>query len=366
MNLYIQQEVLTLLPGKKKTSNDWISFNAVCCPHNGESPDTRGRGGVRPNTDGSITYHCFNCGFKAGFYPGRPMGFKFRKLLKWLGADDNTVQRLVMEALRLKDIVPIEKREPVPEVEINFKPRPLPEDSATIMQWATQIRLSVPWNSEGLVEWEELKKAVPEQLEVAIEYLHNRRIDIKKYDFYITDTTAYNLDKRIIIPYTWKNKVIGYSARALVNDIKPKYHNSHEPNYVFNVDKQLPTSQFVLVMEGPFDAMSIDGVAILGNECNEIQADIIESLGREVIVVPDFDVHVNNKGRKVWPGRMLIDAAIEYGWTVAFPDWYEEYKDASSAVEKLGKLYVLKSIIDSRESNPFKIELKSKAIYNKL
>jgi hypothetical protein len=166
----------------------------------------------------------------------------------------------------------------------------------------------------------------------------------------------------VIIPFTWKHQIIGYTARALVDGIKPKYHNSHEGNFVFNVDRQLPNAQFVVVVEGPFDAMSIDGVAVLSNECNETQAEIIESLGRDVIVVPDFDRHINKQGKETWPGLILIEKAIEYGWGVAFPVWRDdsECKDVAKAVEKYGKLFALKSIIDSVERNPVKIRLRCK------
>jgi hypothetical protein len=349
MHDLIQRELLNLLPPHKKTSNKWISSNAVCCPYNSESADTRKRGGVLPNPDGSVTYHCFNCGFKTGFYPGRPMNFKFRKLLGWLGADSNTVQRLVMEALRIKELVPVEERAPAPEVEVTYKPRPLPADSASFTEWA-----------QMLAEVEDFD--MPDQLVAAVEYVNSRRIDTSKYNFYITDEPSYNLDKRLIVPFTWKNQIIGYTARALVDGIKPKYHNSHDGNYVFNMDQQLPDAKFVIVAEGPFDAMSIDGVAILGNECSETQAEIIESLGRDVIVVPDFDRHIDKKGREVWPGEMLVNKAIEYGWGVAFPVWRDdpECKDVSKAVEKYGKLFALKSILDSVERNPVKIRLRGK------
>ena len=41
----IQDFVKQHLPAKKKTTpSGWTSFNAVCCVHNGETPDTRGRG----------------------------------------------------------------------------------------------------------------------------------------------------------------------------------------------------------------------------------------------------------------------------------------------------------------------------------
>ena len=117
------------------------------------------------------------------------------------------------------------------------------------------------------------------------------------------------------------------------------------PNYVFNIDKQLKDSKFVIVVEGPFDAMAIDGIAILSNECSEIQADIVESLGKEVIVVPDADK----------AGTKLVDAALEYGWHVSYPVWQKDYKDVASAVEALGKLFVLKSILAAKETGKLKI-----------
>jgi len=41
----IEQTIIDSLPGKqKRTINGWISFNAVCCHHSGESTDKRNRG----------------------------------------------------------------------------------------------------------------------------------------------------------------------------------------------------------------------------------------------------------------------------------------------------------------------------------
>jgi DNA primase len=158
----------------------------------------------------------------------------------------------------------------------------------------------------------------------------------------------------VIVPFTWHNQIIGYTARTFDEGVKPKYHNSHEPNYVFNVDRQPKDAKFVVVVEGPFDAMAIDGVAVLSNQCNEVQADIIDSLAREVIVVPDRDR----------AGVKLIDAAIEYGWSVSFPVWQETCKDVNEAVTTYGKLFVLKSIIEAREISRLKIELKKKRLNN--
>jgi len=46
-------DVLSYLPAKRKnTSSGWVSFNAPCCEHNGESRDRRQRGGVKSTAQG--------------------------------------------------------------------------------------------------------------------------------------------------------------------------------------------------------------------------------------------------------------------------------------------------------------------------
>ena len=352
----IQDAVKQLLPAKRKTNSasGWISFNGVCCQHNGESADTRGRGGLVTNPDGGVSYHCFNCNFKANYTPGRHLNYKFRKLLTWLGASENEVKRLVIDALRVKELIAPEQLEKVEREEVTFKPRPLPEDAVSFKEWETFIRL------------QDADDPVHPQFLKAFTYITDRKIDYNRYDFYTTENEAYNLHKRVIIPFTWKGETIGYTARTWDDTVKPKYHNHHEPNYVYNVDGQAPDSKFVLVMEGPFDAMAIDGVAVLSNDCNEIQADIIESLGREVIVVPDFDIKEVN-GKLTWAGQRLVDQAIEFGWSVSFPVWSElpNCKDVSDAVRKYGRLFTLKTIIDGKQSNKLKIELHKRKIVKK-
>lgn len=53
----IQDAVRLLLPHRRKTNatSGWISFNAPCCVHNGETADTRGRGGMVLNADGGTS-----------------------------------------------------------------------------------------------------------------------------------------------------------------------------------------------------------------------------------------------------------------------------------------------------------------------
>lgn len=351
---FLTQFVSGILPGRRKTSaNGWISFNAPCCIHNGESADTRGRGGVILNPDGGVSYHCFNCNYKTSYVPGRPLSYKFRKLLSWLGATENDIRQLVIEAIRVKEFVEITKPEAVKEdVEITYRPRPLPAEAISFKGFVTLFDLS------------DEKFTMPEGFHRAVDYVWKRKIDLQRYEFYWTPEVENKLSYRVIVPFTWKNELIGYSARAFEEGIKPKYHTQHEPNYVFNVDRQRRDSKFVIVVEGPFDAMSVDGVAVCSNECNETQADIIDSLGKEVIVVPDFDRHINKRGQDVWAGWHLVDQAMEYGWSVSFPVWRETCKDVNEAVVKYGKLFTLKAILDGKESNRLKIELMKKKVMN--
>lgn len=339
----IQQTVIALWrTGRKlkQSQSGWISGNAVCCTHNGESADIRGRGGFITN-NGSISYSCFNCGFKASFIPGRHLTFKFRKLLGWLGADDLTIRRLVIDAVRLKDLVAPEELAKEPEQEITYEARALPEQAKNVVELANFYSIGDFTN-------------VPAELLAAIEYVHRRGINLSKYQFYWTPEEAYNLHRRIIIPFYYRGNIVGYTSRAIANGIKPKYWSSHPSDFVFNLDNQLPNNKFVIVCEGPFDAMAIDGVALNGAEISDIQVDQIDRLQREVIVVPDTDK----------AGRKLVDRAIEAGWTVSFPVWQETCKDINEAVVKYGKLFALKSILAARETSRLKIELKKKKLYS--
>lgn len=315
----IQQTVMDSLPGKtKRTSNGWVSFNAVCCHHNGESQDKRMRGGIIANGE-AISYHCFNCNFKTGWQPGRHISFKMRKLLTWLNVDENTRQMLNIEALRIKDTVVVENVEEE-KFEIKFKPRPLPDNTVTLADAPQHIQ----------------------------DYVAQRGLDSTQLLY--SDTKPAGMWKRFIIPCTYKNKLIGYTARTTDENSKPKYHNSYDTGYVYGMDDQLPHAKFVVVTEGILDAMCIGGVGILSNNASETQAEIIDTLAREVILVPDRDS----------AGQRLIDDALEYGWSVSFPEWESDVKDINDAVVRYGKLFTLKSIVDAKQTMSLKINLRRK------
>ena len=334
MNL-IQNTILTSLPaGRKKTPSGWISFNAPCCVHNGETADKKKRGGIMTSADGTVSYHCFNCGFKASYVIGRKLTYKMRQFMSYIGIPDDTIRKLAIEAMREEegDVKYVKKKF------VTFKRRELPKQTRSLGEWLEEYTV-------GTMATEQQNK-----IDNLLNYLAGRGIGADWYDFMYSSDKHWDVDKRLLIPFYWRGDVVGFTGRMFQQSDKVKYYTDVQPGYVFNMDAQDWTRKFVIVTEGPFDAITVSGVSILGSEINDIQRELIDGLGRKVIVVPDRDA----------PGEKLINQAIEFGWSVAFPDWDEKVEDVADAVLKYGRLFTIQSILKTTESNKFKIDLKRK------
>ena len=171
--------------------------------------------------------------------------------------------------------------------------------------------------------------------------------DVNDYDFYWTPEAGYR--DRLIIPFYYREKVVGYTARKVVES-KVKYLSEQQPGYVFNIDEQTDDRKYVVAVEGPIDAIAIDGVALLGSEIKEQQTALLNSLGKHVIVVPDRDE----------AGQKLVYDAMESGWSVSMPDWSQDIGDVNDAVCKYGRLHTLYSIVKNAEESQLKIKLRMK------
>lgn len=321
MSLIVDTVVAHLPPKRKATPSGWTSFNAVCCHHNGTGQDRRSRGGLMV-TEG-VSYHCFNCGFKCSWQPGRPLSVKFKKFLQWLSVADDLITKCSLESLRLKD-----------DTDQRYDQTLIPEF----------IDKALPLGSKPLTQW---IKEPSEELIPVLEYLTSRGLDIDDYKWYWTDEDGFQ--NRLIIPFYNMGRIVGYTAR-LTRDGKIKYISEQQPGYVFNLDRQHYARKFVLVTEGPIDAICLDGVAVMSNDIGPKQALQINRLQREVILVPDRDES----------GLKMIEQAIELGWSVSMPDWPNGVKDVNDAVKLYGKIYTLLTIIQNKESMPLKIQLRMK------
>ena len=325
-------DVLAYLPARRKnTSSGWISFNAPCCVHKGESPDRRQRGGIK-STDQGWSYHCFNCGYTASFILGRNLSFKARRLLEWLNVPSEEIERINLESLRYRGIQGIldDRQRTANAVQgIQFEDRDLPVDFVLV-------------DRNTPVHWQYLRdRCVPEDYPIGM--IHGEPDD------------KFTRRQGVIIPYTYDGRIVGHTRRYF-DDRNPRYVHDLQPGYVFGTDLQHADWQHVIVVEGVFDALSISGLAVLHAEINDAQARLIRSLGREVTVVPDQDA----------AGMKLVDRAIELGWAVSIPEWPAEVKDVNDAVKKYGRLGTLITIMQSRETSKIKIELRKKNLVKRL
>lgn len=321
-------DILSVIPGKhKQTSSGWVSFNAVCCQHNGERADKRKRGGIKPDGE-NWSYHCFNCGYKASFKLGRTLSFKTRKLLAWMGVDQNTISTLNLESLRHKDISQLaEDRTPTKLTKVTFDTLELPKE----------LRL------------------IEESDQPYVEYLESRAVDPGDYPYMISPDQKGRQAERIVIPYTYAGVIVGWSARYL-DDRQPKFINEQQQGYVFGTDLQQDHWTQAIVVEGIFDALSLNCLAVLHNDINAKQAQLITSLRKEITVVPDQDE----------AGLKLVDRAVELGWAVSMPEWHEGVKDVNDAVKRYGRLGTLITIMNSRETSKIKIELMRKKLVKRI
>jgi hypothetical protein len=320
----IVSEVITAyLPAKRKTTpSGWTSFNAPCCVHNGNTADTRGRGGLINEGD-TISFHCFNCGYKASWQPGRPVSQKLRKLLTWLNTPDDVINKLTLDVMRVNEGVEVQQR----KIELpTFEPVLLPPDSVKIAD---------------ITEFNKFSMSI-------LEYMSSRNLNIDDTDYYWSSSLGYR--DRLIIPFYYEGRIVGWTARTIISDKQPKYLTESQPGYVYGLDEQGPNKIFAVVVEGPMDAIHIDGCALTGSEISDQQALLINKLNKDIIVVPDRDK----------AGSKLVEAAIDRGWGVSMPDWNDGIKDISDCVKQHGRLYTLYSIANAAESSPLKIRLRAK------
>jgi hypothetical protein len=324
----------SLIPPKAKHSpSGWTSFNAPCCQHRGHSPDTRKRAGIRFDGSG-IVYNCFNCKFSTGWQPGSPFGEKMKTLSRWLGATEDNIKEMVFEALKTES-EEYQPEEYIPKLE--FTDKELPEGTMSIAEWV---------NSAYLPD-------ISEDIGAVIDYVYSRGMDPLSDNFYWSPAPGYS--DRVIVPFRWEGRVVGNTARK-VRDGRPKYLSDQPPHFVFNFDKQKEQQRYIFVCEGPFDALSIGGVALLTNEIADQQSRIINSLGAEVIVIPDQDR----------AGLVLFDRAAELNWSVAMPNWDSNIKDVADAVQKYGKLFVIVDAIKTAQKGAIKINMAKKQQEHKL
>ena len=245
-----------------------------------------------------------------------------------MGTPDDIINKVALDVMRENEGV--EARERIAQLP-TFNTVPLPEDAVKLAdhQWAEAGHLD-----ENMVR--------------IFQYMLDRNLRIDDIDYHWSPSLGYR--DRLIIPFYYEGRIVGWTGRSIIPDKKPKYLTEVQPGYVFNLDEQRPNKIFAIVCEGQIDALHVEGCALGGSEISDQQAMLLNRLQKQIIVVPDRDK----------AGSKLVERAIELGYSVSMPNWASDVNDIGDAVDKYGRLYTLHSIATSADDSPLKIRLRAK------
>lgn len=328
--------ILTSSLGKlTPTQSGFSKRNCPMCIRRGYWADTRQRFGIKMDNQ-TIGMNCFKCKFKVRWEYPEGLSNAFVEFLSVMGVDNREVRKIQFELFQCqKDAHHVSKFEVInPKKQITDK-------------W---IETSLPENSFTFAYWVNQSCDDPNFIK-CVEYSLERGF----YDenFYWTPDTRRQYNQRIIIPFYYKGKIVGFTGRLNRepgNPLIPKYLNEQPTNFIYNMDKQRPENKYLLINEGILDAYMTNGVAAIGSQLNSAQIDYINSLGKIVIAVPDRDD----------VGDDLIKIAVQQRWLVAFPPWGRNCKDAAKAAEKFGQIATVQSILEHTENRAFGIKIRRK------
>jgi hypothetical protein len=302
-----------------KTPSGWNTMDCPMCT------DKRKRGGLI-TTGAKISFNCFNCGFTTGWEPNPTLGKKYKDLAVKLGADQKDIHDVTVDLLKYAENLETQDANDYVYSLAKFKNEDLPDTAIAI---------------------DDLPADHPVR-----QYAIERGL-YGLYPLLYFDESLYK--QRLVVPFSYNGELVGWTARHInpPNKQTPKYLHKMQPGYVFNIDRFADSKrEIVIVTEGVFDAIMIDGIAIQGNSVGAEQAHLIEKLGKRIIVCPDRDE----------AGIDLILQAAELGWEVSFPPWHVDCKDAADAVQRYGRLATVSSIIRHATDNELKIKVKAKML----
>lgn len=348
MDKDVISEVLTTFVqsvSEKLSPSGWYQLNCPMCMSRGEpTPDRKRRGGFKIEPNGALSYWCFRCGYKAHWEPGFFISWNLKNLLIELGMPESDVEQLRLYALKHE--------------RAERKSKEFSHDGSTITpkQWKEKQIEGAKYIADLLEEGCD----DPRFLFVCRKLVERGDVIAQSYEYMWSPQFPHSL----IIPVYYSGRTVGYIRRNFKGT--PKYLNDVPKNCLFNIDAIRKKRRFLIVVEGPFDAIAVDGVAVLGSHINENQKRLLEYSGHEIIVVPDRDM----------AGRKLVKQAVKNDWYVSIPPtsdyselcenkyylWDRDIKDCADAVKKYGRVYTLASIIENRTKSRLKIELLSKGL----
>lgn len=170
--------------------------------------------------------------------------------------------------------------------------------------------------------------------EPIINYLLNRKIDPLETSMHFSMDPK--LLRRVIIPFYRNSKVIFWQARAIDENVKPRYRNCYvtKDAIIYGYDQLTKwDTRPLFVTEGVFDAICVNGICILGSTLSVAKIEILRKTKRRIIFVIDRDGNGNSLGEE----------ALKAGWEITFVDI--KAKDINDSFIKFGKEYTAYSLM---------------------
>lgn len=303
---------------QKANAKGWHSVVCkVCNDHGRKGP----RAGFKFEND-TVAYHCFNCGHAAVYDPRehKTLSKNMVTVLQRFSVPEDEWQQINVAHI----LDPDKQYQPKVKKKLAMEP-----DSV--------------WFPDYFVPLTERKDTPDGQ--VAVEYLKTRGVQWDSYPFYIpkisNDEESKKFFGRLIIPIFYGKSVVYYVGRDLTGKNIKKYLNPEidRENVLFNYDaitQDVNTDLPLYVVEGFFDALVINGVAVFGNRMTQNQIQWLNKTARKKVIIPD----------RYGDGHLLAEQALKQGWSISTPD-IGNCKDVNEAIVKYGKLYVLKSIAEN-------------------
>lgn len=308
-----------------------IGWNQVVCE---VCHDHSPRGGFKFD-NGEVGYNCFNCGAKGKYHEGNDFISKeFRHVLNAFSISNDDIDRVLNKnffdskgkpestTISLADVQHVKEKKSylvTPEVEL---PKSFHELGSTDKCIELQARI--------------------------VDYLLGRKIDLNRYKFFFSnDPKKLNF---VFIPYYRNGKLIYWQGRNISKTAskKDRYDNCTEPkeNVLFNFDELFRNHDAPLfVTEGVFDAMPLNGVALLGSKINEAKVEIFHKSRRRKIFVIDKDKN----------GRFVAEKALENGWDITFAPQFTE--DVNKSIIQYGHAWTIYQLFKNIPSNTFEAKM---------
>ena len=307
------------IPFSKTDSRGFNVLKCQCCH------DYKIRAGFRFEA-GTIFFNCWNCSTSGSYteFEGT-ITRKFRSILNAHGIEDTEISAVVNSAFFFK------------------KQKEESEAGCDMITLSNLTKINTTTPAVKLPPKSILLGSTSEFLDYQtklVAYLEKRKIDLNKYRFYFSLEPRF-ID-RVIIPFYRNSQVIFWQARHISDAEKKRYDNApvSREAILFNINQLYVLSQAPLfITEGVFDAMIVNGVALLGSKLNDAKIELLSKSNRRLIFVIDKDKN----------GRALAQEVLKRGWEITFAP--EGANDINKSAQRFGLSWTVYSLMNGIPKN---------------